>query len=273
MKNRFCYFIFIIAFVLTSCNSSKNIVYVQSAGKAINLQDTAIKNLPEAKLKIGDILVISINSINSEAAAPFNLAGVSISENVGSYNSSKNSGSSSAVTQNYLIDNKGNITFPIIGEIHALGMTKTELSDYIKNKVYPFYIKEKPIVTIRYENYKVSILGEVSSPSVYYIQSERINILEAIALAGDLTIYGRRDNVLLIRENDFGKKETLRIDLRDKRLIDSPYYYLQQNDVLYIQPNNPKARSSALGSVESLSISLIGTVISLTSLIVALVRQ
>jgi polysaccharide export outer membrane protein len=151
-------------------------------------------------------------------------------------------------------------------------MTKNELSDYIEKQIYPRYMKEEPIINIRFANFKVSVLGEVIKPGICTIDNEQVSILEAIALAGDLTIYGRRDNILLIRENN-GKRVTVRIDLRDKRLIESPYYYLQQNDILYVQPNNPKSRSSALGVAETLSISVVGTLISLTSLFVTLFKK
>ena len=134
-------------------------------------------------------------------------------------------------------------------------------------------MKEEPIILIRYANYKVSVLGEVSRPNIYNINNERINIFEAVALAGDLTIYGRRDNVLLIRENNEGKRVSVRIDLRDAKLIDSPYYYLQQNDVIYVQPNNQKSRSTYIGQAETLSLSVISTLISITTLVVTLINN
>ena len=249
---------------------SKKIVYVQNAGSPVSYADTTKSKIPDPKLKVGDLLVITVNANTPEAALPFNLPLVP-SQGLTSYDPS-NSSSSGIGLQNYLIDTNGEITFPIIGKIKAVGMTKTVLSDYIKDKIHPFYIKEDPIISIRYANYKVSVLGEVVRPSVYVIQNEKINIFEAIALAGDLTIYGQRGNVLLIRENDNGKRETLRIDLRDERLINSAYYYLQQNDVLYIQPNKPKSRASGLSTAETVSISVIGTLISLTSLIVTLLK-
>ena len=253
---------------------SKKIVYVQNAGSPVSYADTTKSKIPDPKLKVGDLLVITVNANTPEAAQPFNLPLVP-NQGLTNYDPSAttiSSGSSGGSLQNYLIDTNGEITFPIIGKIKAVGMTKTVLSDYIKDKIHPFYIKEDPIISIRYANYKVSILGEVAHPSVYTIQNEKINIFEAIALAGDLTIYGKRDNVLLIRENDNGKRETLRIDLRDERLINSAYYYLQQNDVLYIQPNKPKSRASGLSTAETVSISVIGTLISLTSLIVTLLK-
>jgi len=252
---------------------SKKIVYVQNAGSPVSYADTTKSKIPDPKLKVGDLLVITVNANTPEAAQPFNLPLVP-NQGLNSYDPSATtiSSSSGGGLQNYLIDTNGEITFPIIGKIKAVGMTKTALSDFIKDKIHPFYIKEDPIISIRYANYKVSVLGEVARPSVYTIQNEKINIFEAIALAGDLTIYGKRDNVLLIRENDNGKRETLRIDLRDERLINSAYYYLQQNDVLYIQPNKPKSRASGLSTAETVSISVIGTLISLTSLIVTLLK-
>ncbi len=262
---------FVLLMLLSGCNMSKKIVYVQNAGSPVSYADTTKSKVPDPKLKVGDLLVITVNANTPEAALPFNLPLVP-SQGLTSYDPSGSSSSGGIGLQNYLIDTNGDITFPIIGKIKAVGMTKTALSDFIKDKIHPFYIKEDPIISIRYANYKVSILGEVAHPSVYAIQNEKINIFEAIALAGDLTIYGERDNVLLIRENDNGQRETLRIDLRDERLINSAYYYLQQNDVLYIQPNKPKSRASGLSTAETVSISVVGTLISLTSLIVTLLK-
>ena len=265
---------FIVLILLTGCNMSKKIVYVQNAGSPVSYADTTKSKIPDPKLKVGDLLVITVNANTPEAAQPFNLPLVP-NQGLTNYDPSAttiSSGSSGGSLQNYLIDTNGEITFPIIGKIKAVGMTKTALSDFIKDKIHPFYIKEDPIISIRYANYKVSVLGEVARPSVYTIQNEKINIFEAIALAGDLTIYGERDNVLLIRENDNGKRETLRLDLRDERLINSAYYYLQQNDVLYIQPNKPKSRASGLSTAETVSISVVGTLISLASLIVTLLK-
>lgn len=251
---------------------NKKIAYVQNAGTLISYTDSIKPHVPDPKLKVGDLLIITVNSNTPEAAQPFNLTLVP-NQSLNNYDSSNaniSSISNSGNLQNYLIDTNGEITFPIIGKIKVIGMTKNALSDFIKDKIHPFYIKEEPIISIRYANYKVSVLGEVNRPNVYNIQNEKINIFEAIALAGDLTIYGKRDNILLIRENDNEKRETLRIDLRDERLINSSYFYLQQNDVLYIQPNNPKSRASSLSTAETLSVSVISTLISLASLITLL---
>ncbi len=268
-------FSILLVSVLTGCDAYKKVVYVQNAGTAITYADSIPAAIPDPTLKIGDLLIITVNSNTPEAAMPFNLPLLPGSEGIKNYsNVSSNMSISNggAGLQNYLVDIQGDIVFPIIGKIHAIGMTKTALASYIKNKIYPYYIKDEPIINIRYANFKVSILGEVGHPGVFDIQNEKISIFEAIALAGDLSIFGKRDNVLLIREKANGKRETLRIDLRDQKLIDSPYFYLQQNDVLYIQPNDPKSRSGFFSTAESLSLSVVGTLISLSTLIISLTK-
>lgn len=261
---------FLVLLLLTGCNAYKNIAYVQNAGSALTYADSSKTGIPDPKLKIGDLLIITINTTTPEASIPFNLPLVPGGEAMNSYAIGSGTMGGSQMLQNYLVDTQGDITLPVIGKIHALGMNKTDLSNYIKTKIYPFYLKEEPIIMIRYANYKISVLGEVNRPGLCEIKNERINIFEAIAMAGDLTIYGQRDNVLLVRESVNGKRQSIRIDLRDARLIDSPYYYLQQNDVLYIQPNSSKSRSSFFGAAESISLSIIGTLVSITSLIVTL---
>jgi len=261
---------FTLLLTLTGCDAYKKIAYVQNAGISVNYKDTTA-GVPDPMLKVGDLLIITVNTSTPEVAAPFNLPLIPGGESMNSYSPKTATGGGGSL-QNYLIDVNGDINFPIIGKIHALGMSKLELSAYIKDKIYPYYMKEEPIITIRFANFKVSVLGEVSGPGVFDIPNEKINIFEAIAMAGDLTIFGKRDNVLLIREAEGGKRLTMRIDLRDERLIDSPYFYLQQNDVLYIQPNDPKARSGAISTVETMSLSVVGTLISLTTLVITLLK-
>jgi polysaccharide export outer membrane protein len=174
--------------------------------------------------------------------------------------------------QNYLVDVEGYISFPVIGKIKAVGMTKIALTNYIKESLYPQYITEEPIVLIRFANFKVSVIGEVLRPGSFVIDNEKISLLEALALAGDMTIYGRRNSLLLIREQN-GHRETIRIDMRDKNLVNSPYFYLQQNDVIYVEPNDPRARASGISAAESITISVVGTLISLTTLIINVLKK
>ena len=260
-----------VAVLFTACDAYQKVTYLQDAGKPAILTDTISSPVPDAKLKIGDLLTITVNSNTPEASIPFNLPLIPM-QGMDSYNPAKNAISTfSGGLQNYLVSTDGTIVFPIVGKLHVEGMTKNELSALIKTKIYPRYIKEEPIVSIRYVNFSVSVLGEVTRPNTYLVNNEKISIFEALATAGDLTIYGRRDNVLLIRQNASGR-ETIRLDLRDKNLVYSPYFYLQQNDVIYVQPNDPKSRSSQLSTAETLSVSLVGTLISLTSLIVTIAK-
>jgi len=262
-----------ILILFTACTATKEVVYLQQAGNKALFSSTQTTPIPEPIIKIGDLLSITVNSGTPEAAQPFNLPIVPISKGDLSYNIGAGTGvtSSAEGLQNYLVDTEGKIVFPVLGKIFVSGMTKMQLSDLIKSRIFPRYIKEEPIILIRFANYKISVLGEVARPNVYSIDNEKVSILEALAQAGDMTIYGQRDNVLLIREND-GKRETIRLDLRNKNLVNSPYYYLQQNDVIYVQPNKPKTRNSAFGTAETITISVVGTLISLTSLVVNLLR-
>jgi len=267
------FFPFIIILLLTGCKAYEKVAYVQQAGSQVVLDANTKSNIPDVTLKAGDLLTITVNSNVPEAAAPFNLPLIPGGESMKNYAIGNTVISGGGGLQNYLVDHEGNIVFPIIGQIHAAGMTKTELAETIKTKISPAYIKDDPIVLIRYANYRISVLGEVARPGLLNVNNERLSIFEAISMAGDLTIYGRRDNLLIIRENDKGERETVRIDLRDSKLIDSEYYYLQQNDVLYVQPNNQKARSTFIGQAETLSLSVVSTLISITTLVVTLIRK
>lgn len=264
---------FITLLLFSACNVNKEIPYLIDAGKIAVLTDSDIPvSIPDPVFQVGDLLVITVNADTPEAATPFNLP--LVPSGVTAYNPTSSQITSyggSGSLQNYLVDTNGNITMPIVGKIHVAGMTKSGLIKVLKDKIYPRYIKEEPIILVRFANFNVSVLGEVTHPGNFIIPNDKVSIFEAIALAGDLSIFGRRDNVLLIREGA-GGRETIRLDLRDKRLVNSSYYYLQQNDVLYIQPNDPKSRSSALSTAETLSLSLVGTFISLTSLLVTILK-
>lgn len=254
--------------LFTACNTNEQLVYLQHAGQPMPIPVMGQSApVPDPVIKVGDLLTITINAATPEAAIPFNLPLIPTT-GMNRYDVSRTTISTySGGLQNYIVGAEGKIVMPVIGEIQAVGMTKSELSARIKSLIFPRYITEEPIVLIRFANYHVSVLGEVKNPGNYTIDNDKVSIFEALALAGDLSVYGRRDNVLLIREKD-SRRETVRIDLRDAALLESPYYFLQQGDVLYVQPNDPKSRSSALSTAETLSVSLVGTLISLTSLIV-----
>ncbi len=264
----------IVAFLLIGCKASKDIIYLQNAGTPALYSSTQNYPIPEPVIKIGDLLSITVNSSTPEAAQPFNLPIVPIAKGENAYNIGSGTGVSGGAggLQNYLVDTEGKITFPVLGKIFVTGMTKMQLAELIKSRISPRYIKEEPIILIRFAGYQITVLGEVGGPGVFSINNEKVSILEALAQAGDLTMFGRRDNILLIREND-GKRETIRIDLRNKNLINSPYYYLQQNDVLYVQPNDKKIRNTEYNATASIPLSLLGTALSLTSLVFILISK
>ena len=162
---------------------------------------------------------------------------------------------------------------PVIGKLQVVGLTKDECQNLIKKKVAPFLsATENPVVIVRMSSYRVTVAGEVNSPKVVPVDNEKMSILEALAQAGDLTVYGCRDNVLLIREEADGTKTQHRLNLNDANIISSPYYYLQQNDYIYVQPNKTKATGASVGPTTSLWFSFLGIVTSLASLVVTILR-
>jgi polysaccharide export outer membrane protein len=166
--------------------------------------------------------------------------------------------------QTYLIAKDGSIDYPQLGQLELAGLTRLQAQELLKNKLKPFLVN--PIVNLRLLNFKVTVLGEVKRPGTYDVQNERITVLEALGLAGDLTVYGTRQNVLVVREAGIGKTYE-RIDLTSSKLFDSPIYYLQQNDVVYIEPNQPKVNSSTNSSTNGIiisAVSLLLTIISIT---------
>jgi len=243
----------------SSCSSYKKVAYFQNID-SVDLSPS--KGLYDAKIKPKDLLTITVSTTNQDAAVPFNLV-VPNAMAAGS-----RSTYSQPLMQDYLVDNDGNIVYPILGTLHVGDMTKKEVETMITEKIKPYMSDNSmPIVTVRMSNYKISVLGEVASPRVLTVGNEKISILEALAQAGDLTIYGKRENVKLIRERADGQKEIHVLNLNDANLINSPYYYLQQNDAIYVEPNKAKAQNSQIGSMTSIWFSGTSILVSLASLL------
>ena len=260
MKKYFFYVAIGITVLLTSCSSPKNIAYIKNSGY-VDLSKS--EYLYDARIMPKDVLTITVSTVNPEAAAPFNL----IVRNTLT-NASSTISTSGGSLQTYLVDNSGTIEFPVLGTLQVGGLTKAECEKMIHDKLRPYLnAKENPVVTVRMANYKISVLGEVNRPGMFTVSNEKINIFEALAQAGDLTIYGVRDNVKLIRENQKGRKEIVTIVLNDANIINSPYYYLQQNDILYVEPNKVKARNSSVGTTTTLWFSATSIMVSLASLL------
>ena len=251
----------------TSCSTPKNVAYIQNSDYVDYAKS---EYLYDARIMPKDILTITVNTVNPEAAAPFNLI-VSTEMNTNSRGNLTASGQ--RALQSYLVDNNGCIDFPVVGTLQVGGLTKSMCEKLIHDKIKRYMnAEENPIVTVRMSNYKISVIGEVNRPGMFTVGNEKINIFEALAQAGDLSIYGVRDRVKLIRENAKGRKEIYTINLNDANIVNSPYYYLQQNDVVYVEPNSVKAKNSAIGTSTTIWISVTGALVSLASLIVNILR-
>lgn len=223
-------------FSSTACVSTKDAVYFNNIGST---QIKGINESLEPVIQPNDLLSITISSLNPAASEVFNVSTV---------NSSRVTNATATNTVSpvigYLVDQEGNVQLPLLGKTKAAGMTKKDFQEGIRNQLIQRKLLIEPVVDIRYLNYKISVLGEVARPSVLTVPNEKITLLEALGLAGDLTIYASRDNVLLIREEE-GNKKLVRIDLTTKELFTSPYYYLKSNDIIYVEPNKTKIQSAS----------------------------
>ena len=259
MKTRNFVLQLIAILVFTSCGSRKDIVYFQDEP----IEDGVLVSEPKPRIyKPDDILTINVSALDPDTVKPFNLMVVSNNDT-----NLLNAGGQQQF-QSYLIDYDGNIDFPVLGKLKVAGLNRTELTAMLVEKISEY--ANNPIVNVRLSNFTITILGEVRNPGTFTIKDERITVLEALGLADDLTIFGKRKNVLLIREVD-GKKKFAKIDLTSVNAVNSPVYYLQQNDVIYVEPNNAKIRASSYNQNNSVLISAIGT---LTTIIaVFLVRN
>jgi polysaccharide export outer membrane protein len=242
----------------TSCASRKNIVYFQDEPLEADLS----MSTPEQLIyKTDDLLTINVSAFVQETVAPFNLT-VSSSLN----NNNPNNIQGNLQLQTYLVDYNGNIEFPVLGTIKVAGLTRTELTEYLTKRISEY--ANDPIVNVRLTNFTVTVIGEVRTPGTFSVQRERITLIEALGLANDLTIYGKRHNVRLIREID-GKKKFTEIDLTSINSVNSPVYYLQQNDVVYVEPNKARVRSSSYNQNNGVIISAVGTLATIVAIFLA----
>ncbi|SDS26296.1 polysaccharide export outer membrane protein [Polaribacter sp. KT25b] len=248
--------LFVFAIVLiSSCVSKKDIVYFQNDA----IDQSKVSNSYKTIIKPDDVLQITITALDTEAVRPFNLAAVN-------YATTSNTATGTPQLQTYLVDTKGEIDFPVLGKLKIGGLTRDELIAFLKHKLAPDYILN-PNINVRITNYKVTVLGAVRNPGSYTIPNERITILEALGLAGDLNISALRNNILVQREEN-GKKTQYRVDLLSKNIFTSPVYYLQQNDVVYVEQNYASIQSASSNSNTSLIISVTSLLIGIITLII-----
>ncbi|MBQ2779576.1 MAG: polysaccharide biosynthesis/export family protein [Bacteroidaceae bacterium] len=258
--------LFLLLIFSASCTSYKNVPYMQNSEELAKIvQQSAPLEVRVQPKDIVTIMVISPEEPSLSAVYNFTASMP--------YESSRgiSTATQQPTIQPYLVDSEGYINFPVIGKLHVAGKTRSEVENLVLDKIKGAF-KKPPLVTMRFDNFKISVLGEVNSPGSFTIKNERVNIFEALALARDLTIYGKRDNVMLVREYSDGKKEIHTINLNDVAILTSPYYYLQQNDILYVTPNKTKAKNSDIGSSTSLWFSATSILISLTSLLYNILR-
>lgn len=236
--------------LVSSCGSKKEIVYFQNAS---DYETIVSDNSHNNKFKIDDVIGIHISTLDPEPSIPFNLY------------SGATEGGIRPEQIDYIIDKNGEIDFPVIGNIKLVGLSPEETKTLLVEKLTP-YLKD-PIINIRLRNFSVTVLGEVNRPGTYFVNGEQITILEALGLANDLTIKGKRDNVLVIRDFN-GTKVYTRIDLTKKESLNSPVYYLTQNDVVYIEPNKSAITASALDNRASILVSIASLLITSTVIII-----
>ena len=256
-------FLLAVVFLLTACKSSKQIAYL---GDMPSADVTVAGELYNARIMPKDELTISVSTSNPSASQQFNLTAAGAMKQ-------SNMLTSQPTLITYLVDNNGNIDFPLVGNLHVAGLTRGEVEKMISEKIRPYLSEtEYPIVTVRMSGYTISVLGEVNEPGIFNVTRETINIFEALARAGDMTIYGLRTNVKLIREDASGKKEVHTLNLNDADILMSPYYNLQQNDIVYVEPNKTKAQNSDIGNMTSLWFSASGILISVATLLISIFK-
>ncbi|QMU27421.1 polysaccharide biosynthesis/export family protein [Adhaeribacter radiodurans] len=230
---RFGFVYVLIVTVFISCKPSLNLIYFR------DLKDleytTKIGNRTKPHIQSDDLLGITVSTLSPESNALFNNGVIQSTVKTALVSKDNNEG--------YLVDENGFINFPVLGLIQVGGLTKEEATQKLTSAIEKFV--RKPIVNIRFIDFKISVIGEVNRPSNYTVPTEKINIFQAIALAGDLTPYGKRNNIAIIRENE-GVRKVVRINLNNKEVLNSPYFYLQQNDVVYVEPNKSKAAQASL---------------------------
>ncbi len=238
---------------LSSCGSRRNMVYLQSDSTLIDSRYQ--QYIP--KIQAQDILTIAVTAADPKAVAAFNPV-----SNVSPTNMTQQV--DLALRPTYTVDNNGDITLPILGKIHVAGLSRIEAIEKIRLELTT-YIKD-PGVNINFNNFRVSVLGEVARPGSFIMPTERVTLLEALGMAGDMTIRGVRNNVLLIREID-GQKTMHRLDMTKQETLNSPYYYLAQNDVIYVEPNKAQINNSKLGANSNIIISVASLLITVISVL------
>ena len=266
----------LLTLIISSCSTAHlKVPYVVDAETIPAEVLSQIQPVSDPLIGTNDLLNIEVSSRDMVSVSMFNKGTYITPEGTVGNNQNKTNvgGALEKSTQFYLVDKDGNIDFPVIGKLQVGGKTKSEIAEIVQNAVYPKYVKEKPAVDVRLMNFRVTVIGAVKSPGVIESKTERMNFLEAIAEAGDLDIKGQRENIMLIRTNNNGQREIHRLNLNDKNLLISPYFNLQQNDIIYVQPNESAAHGAwQLNPAVGATITIVGGISSIASFIIGIVN-
>lgn len=271
MNIRNLFLLAIVSLIVVACGTQgKEIPYMQNIEQLpAGALAAATTQAGDFSIKIGDLLLINVASSNLEAVKPFNKM---------QYVPTLGTVSSNSVVDRstlfYLVDDNGNIDFPVLGKLHVAGMTKHSVEEYVSSLIYPRYLTEKPDVECRIQNFRVFCLGEFANPGVIHAENGRLNLIEAVAMSGDLTMQGQRQNIMLIRTDPSGQRTVKRIDISDASFIASPEFNLQQNDILYVEPNKYKKRSVwSMPPVYGAAVSIFGTAVSIINFVLLLSKK
>lgn len=246
--------VLLFSLLFTSCNTTKNVAYFQDINPEGNTLLANASKFTEPTVLADDLLSISVFTIDPVTNMVINQTA---SQAIGVVTNANVALGSTPPVAGFLVDKNGEVDLAVIGKVKVVGLTTFQARDLIKEKASRVYAN--PNVQVRFANFKVTVLGEVAHPASYVLPNERVSVLDAIGLAGDLTIFGKRENITLIRDID-GRKEFAKLNLTSKEVFNSPYFYLKQNDVIYVEPNKGKAAS--LNQARTQTYALIGSLIS-----------
>jgi polysaccharide export outer membrane protein len=251
--------LFLLPLLLTNCVKHQQLLYFRNQSEFIPLQNHDINNQVRIKIQPDDVLFILVRALDQETAEPFNL----FSGNM----NMQQMGQNNPTLQGYLVDPGGYIDFPVLGRLKLDGMTVEDAKALILQKLTP-YLKD-PVIIIRFMNFRFTVLGEVGSPGTITVPGERITILEAIGQAGDLTPYSNREKIVVMREQN-GKREFGYVNVHSQDVFQSPFFYLQQNDIVYVEPT--KAKTAEVRDPVSEILPIVSGILSIAALLVAFIR-
>ncbi|WP_311947709.1 polysaccharide biosynthesis/export family protein [Mucilaginibacter terrae] len=245
-------FVICVPIIISSCSSIKNVKYFTDIPDSQKITDLANLKYEEPRIQPDDILSLNIQTVDPSATQV--LATGTLQNSAVGATTAGSTGSQTIA--GYLVDNSGNIELPVLGKIKVSGLTTEQAREEIRGKASKLF--RDPTVNLRFANFRITVMGEVAKPGVYVASNEKVNILDALGLAGDLTIYGKRENIVLIRQFEDGSRKMIRLDITKSDILNSPYYYLRQNDYLYIEP--VKSKVVASDAIQNRSVSVITAV-------------